>query len=113
MRARHQQLTMTTTQLWSLAAVWGMRVEKPSSVAFVFQVFWTIQGKTKARDFCYFSSEARERNGEKRYPAWGVAAALAAGFVGSRPLSHGRGLARRAAAAATAAGTVGLMSCHL
>ena len=28
-----------------------MRVEKPSSVAFVFQVFVTIQGKTKARDF--------------------------------------------------------------
>ena len=38
--------------------VWGMRVEKSFSVAFVFQVFSTIQGKTKARDFCYFSSEA-------------------------------------------------------
>ena len=31
--------------------VWGMRVEKPSKVAFVFQVLQTIQGKTKARDF--------------------------------------------------------------
>ena len=37
--------------------VWEMRVEKPSSVAFGFQVFSIIQGKTKARDFCYFSSE--------------------------------------------------------
>ena len=39
-------------------AVWGMRVEKHSSVAFVFQSFSTIQGKTKAKDFCYFSFEA-------------------------------------------------------
>ena len=36
----------------------GDGVEKPSSVALVFQVFSTIQGKTKAKHFCYFSSEA-------------------------------------------------------
>ena len=34
----------------------GMGVEKPSSVAFIFQVFSTIQGKTVARYFCNISS---------------------------------------------------------
>ena len=38
--------------------VWGMRVGKLSSAAFVFQVYSTIQGKMKAKDFCYFSSKA-------------------------------------------------------
>ena len=35
-----------------------MRVEKPSSVPFVFRVFSTIQRKTKSKHFCYFCSEA-------------------------------------------------------
>ena len=35
-----------------------MRVKKPSSVAFVFQALLIIQGKTKARHFCDFCSEA-------------------------------------------------------
>ena len=48
-----QVLLGTFCQAFELQGpVWGMRVEKPSSVAFVFQVFSTIQGKTKARDFC-------------------------------------------------------------
>ena len=32
-----------------LLPVWGMRVEKSSVWAAVFQVFWTIQGKTMAK----------------------------------------------------------------
>ena len=38
-------------------SVWGVRVENPT-VGHCFQVFSTIQGKTKAKHFCNFSSEA-------------------------------------------------------
>ena len=41
--------------------VWGMRVEKPSKVAFVFQVLQTIQGKTKARDFAILAPRLYNR----------------------------------------------------
>ena len=36
-------------------AVRGMRVEKTSALAIVFQVFTTIHGKTMAKPFCCFA----------------------------------------------------------
>ena len=49
----HLPVEFLNLHLKQVESVWGTRVEKPSSMAIVFQVY-----KTKARDFCYFSSEA-------------------------------------------------------